>query len=282
MIDALPRLQDDGLFTPDVGIWGEFKYRVMANYSSMFASSMKGKWDCRVYIDLFAGAGRAQIEGTSQIVAGSPFIALGVKDPFDKYIFCEENPECFAALRQRVAAHASDRDVTLIDGNCNDRIADIINAVPAPRAGFKVLSFCFVDPFNIGNLHFETIRRLSALYIDFLVLIATHMDANRNPAAYVAPDNTTIADFLGDTAWRESWKAVEVKGERFGLFVADAFGQQMKAMNYKYNGLGDMFLVRNKEKNAPLYHLALFSRSDLANKFWKEARKYSKDQLDLF
>ncbi len=42
-----------------------------------------------------------------------------------------------------------------------------------------------------------------------------------------------------------------------------------------------MVHVRSIEKNLPLYHLAFFSRNELGRKFWKEARKYSDDQLDL-
>ena len=90
---SLPRLKDDGLLTPPVGDWAEHKYRLVTNYAQMFATSMKGKWDSRVYIDLFSGAGRSKLEGTESIVAASPTLALGTRDKFDKYIFCEQDEE---------------------------------------------------------------------------------------------------------------------------------------------------------------------------------------------
>jgi hypothetical protein len=34
----------------------------VGNYAAMFATSMKKKRECQVYIDIFAGAGRARIE----------------------------------------------------------------------------------------------------------------------------------------------------------------------------------------------------------------------------
>jgi hypothetical protein len=34
----LPILEDDGLITPDVGLWAEKKYRLVQNYASMFAA----------------------------------------------------------------------------------------------------------------------------------------------------------------------------------------------------------------------------------------------------
>jgi len=62
VISKLPELKDDGLITPEVGAWADDKYRLVGNYAAMFAISMKKKWECQVYIDIFAGAGRARIE----------------------------------------------------------------------------------------------------------------------------------------------------------------------------------------------------------------------------
>jgi hypothetical protein len=52
--DPLPALDDDGLETPEVGSWGEDKYRLVRNYAQLFAQSMRGKWECLVYVDLRA------------------------------------------------------------------------------------------------------------------------------------------------------------------------------------------------------------------------------------
>ena len=34
---------------PEIGSWGEEKYRLVRNYCQIFATSMKDKWQCRVY-----------------------------------------------------------------------------------------------------------------------------------------------------------------------------------------------------------------------------------------
>src|SRR5437773_9406657 len=101
MVDKLPRLEPNGLVTPEVGAWGERKYRLVANYAAMFSTSMKGKWECRVYVDLFASSGRAKLEGTSQIVPGSPLLALTLDPKFDRYVFCEKDEERMKALKVR-------------------------------------------------------------------------------------------------------------------------------------------------------------------------------------
>jgi len=66
---------------------------------------MKNKWDTRVYIDLYAGPGLLRIRETTKFIWGSPTLALSVKDPFDKYIFCESKPDSMDALKKRVQTH---------------------------------------------------------------------------------------------------------------------------------------------------------------------------------
>src|SRR5258708_37275432 len=88
-MEPLRPLDDDGLPTPEIGAWGEEKYRHVQLYASLFAKSMRNKWDALVYLDLFAGSGRSKIRDTTRIVNASPLIVLGIAETFDKYIFCE-------------------------------------------------------------------------------------------------------------------------------------------------------------------------------------------------
>jgi three-Cys-motif partner protein len=282
MAEHLTRLEDDGLMTPEVGPWGERKYRLVSIHAAMFARSMKWKWHCRVYIDLFAGSGRSRLQGTAQIIAASPVIALTIDDSFDKYIFCEQDPRRLDALRTRVARLALGADVAFVPGNVNDSVQEILSAVPRGSRGFRVLSFCFADPYKIENLRFSTLRQLSARYVDFLVLIPSYMDANRNRARYLEPGNAVLGGFLGTSMWRNAWRSAEKRGARFGDFVADQLGRQMAGLGYGYNGPEDMVMVRSTGKKLPLYHLSFFSRHPLGRRFWTDARRYSTDQLNLF
>ena len=281
MLERLPILKDDGLITPEVGLWAEYKYRLVWNYAKMFAASMKAKWDARVYIDLYAGAGRSRLENTKTIVPASPLLAMAIPNKFDKYIFCENDKEKMQALKARVERDYTGSNVSFIGADVNKNIEEIISNIPRHYKGFKVLTFCFVDPFNVKNLNFQSIKILAEKYIDFLILIPSGMDANRNISYYIVESNTAVEDFTGASQWRDEWRLEGARWENFGLFFADLFGRQMRALNYFYEGLADMVYVRSTEKNLPLYHLAFFSRNELGKKFWKEAKKYSDDQLDL-
>jgi three-Cys-motif partner protein len=99
--DDVGYLSDDGLACPEVGAWAETKHRMVSLYSTLFSSGMKAKWSNRTYVELYAGAGRGKVRGTAKIIQGSPLLALTVKNPFDKYIFCEENAENLEALKAR-------------------------------------------------------------------------------------------------------------------------------------------------------------------------------------
>ena len=83
------------------------------------------KFQKRVYIELYAGAGYSRIRDTDRIITGSPINALSLKDPFDKYVFCEADAEKREALQVRVGAHATCADL-FIPGDCNRHMTEIV------------------------------------------------------------------------------------------------------------------------------------------------------------
>ena len=256
---------------------GGTKYRLLALYDKLFSTGMKNKWDRRVYVDLYAGAGYSRVQGTKTVLMGSPIIALTVPDPFDNYVFCEESPELMAALKARVARIAPAANVTFVLGSCDTEIDRICAAIPKGSPSNKTLSLCLVDPFDFG-MKFETLRRLSAMFIDFVVLLAIGMDANRNYEHDVEGSSSKIDEAVGNTQWRERWKTVGLRRRDFRAFLAAEFSMSMASLGSLTKPPDRMKLVRSLDKNLPLYYLALFSRHETAFKFWDDVLKYSTDQ----
>jgi hypothetical protein len=157
----------------------------------------------------------------------------------------------------------------------------ILENIPTGSSTDTVLSLCFADPFDIG-LKFETLRSLSCRFVDFLVLLAVYMDANRNYERYVSSEATKVDEFLGSTTWRCRWVIARGRDVGFPQFLAMEFASSMETLGYLPTPLHRMKRVRSDEKNLPLYYLALFSRNDRAHKFWDEVLKYSTDQTMLF
>jgi len=280
-MDQTVAVSDDGLPCPEVGPWAETKHNIVSYYARLFSTGMKKKWDKRAYIELYAGAGHSRIRGTSRTIMGSPLRALSLPDPFDKYIFCEEDPTLLRALELRARKIAPDADVICIAGNCNERASDIVHAIPVGSKGNTALSLCFADPCDIG-MKLRTIRSIARdRYVDFLVLLALYMDANRAYQHYVKPGSTKVAELLDCSTWRTQWAKNQSDGVPFPKFLAESFSERMESLGYIRQPMHKMKEVIFPDKNWPLYRLALFSRSPLAYKFWDDVLKYSTDQLLL-
>lgn len=141
----------DELVCPEVGAWAEEKYRLVSLYQELFATGMKDKWDKRVYLDLYSGAGHARIRGTSRVVHGAALRALLLRHPFDKYIFCEKVPEYLDALRVRALRLAPSLDIDYISGDCDLNADRVCSLIPQHSSTQRVLSLCFVDPFDFRD-----------------------------------------------------------------------------------------------------------------------------------
>src|SRR5215469_3630010 len=275
--DAVLQVSDDGLPCPEVGGWTETKHSFVSLYAKLFSSGMKAKWGRRVYVELYAGAGYSRVRGTSRVIAGSPLRALTLEDPFDEYVFCEEDPENLKALKTRVKRHAPGASVAYVEGDCNAKVKEILAKIPAGSKTDTVLTLCFVDPYDIG-IEFETVRMLSARFVDFLVLLAVFMDANRNYDRYIKAEDISVEKFLGSESWRDCWHIAQQSGIPFPQFLASEYARGMESLQYVKTPVHTMHKVRSDEKNLPLYYLALFSRHERAYKFWEEAQKYGTDQ----
>jgi three-Cys-motif partner protein len=186
---------------------------------------------------------------------------------------------CIDALKSRAVEAAPSARAHYIVGDANTAVHEIISQMPAFSTTHSVLSFCFVDPFSLSNLRFDTVKALSARFVDFLVHLPA-MDPRRNVEIYIG-DNDVVDNFLGDTRWRSEWETDKDK-VTFDYFIAQQFGLRMKSLSYEYGGLQESVFVRSIDKHLPLYRLAFYSRHDLGAKFWKEIKRCTDPQLSLF
>jgi three-Cys-motif partner protein len=268
----------DGLPVRTVKPYSHLKYESLAHYDSAFSTGMKERWKNRVYLDLYAGPGKSQIEGSERILLGSPLIALSVPDPFDKYIFCESDPTSLGALRKRVDKNFPGANVEYVAGACGEKVDEIIQKIPTPSEG-TVLTFCFADPTDL-SLTFDMVRTLkTARFVDFLVLLASEMDGRRNEHNYIKRGGK-IASFLDDEGWKDQWKVAEEQGEGFGTFLLKSFANKMIALGYLADCKRSMITVRATGRKVDIYRLAYFSCHQLGYKLWRDART-SASNLEL-
>jgi len=270
-------IEDDGLKCNDVGGWAEEKYRLIASYFKQFSTGTKKAWPHRTFIDLYAGAGHSRLRTNGRILKGSPMLALSVNDPFDQYILCEESQDNFKVLENRISRDYPARNVRCIHGDCNRKIEEIVALLPKRDS----LGLCFIDPYNL-SIEFETLTKLAERRLDILCLLALHMDANRAYDVYISQDSSKVDRFLGSDTWKADFINSGRPRQEFPGFLAQYFAKRMQTLGFEETPTHSMHLVRSDDRNVPLYHLALFSRNQLAYKFWDQARTSSTDQRKLW
>ena len=270
---------DDGLYIPEVGPWAENKYEVLHHYNYMFSTGMKNRFHNRVYIDLFSSAGIARIRNSNKYVLTSSLIALNLPDPYDYYIYCDIDEKCISTLSERVQRYFPAKKANYIVGDCNEKVTEILSLLPKSSKSNTVLTFCVVDPFNLG-INFRTMKALSKYRMDFLILLSW-MDASRNEFRYVEYDNNRVDNFLGDAVWREKWAKLKNENYDFRKFLAEEFVSRMMILGYPDTAFKTMFEIRSTSKNLSLYHLAFFSKSKRGYDFWNKARFGGPSQTSL-
>ena len=275
--DPLIKVSDDGLFIPEVRRWSLEKYKLVGSYCDIFSTGMKNLWEQRIYIDLFAGAGFSKISETGKIYKSSALIAMSIPNPFTKYILCEQDTKRYEALKARVERDYSHLNYVILNCDSNSNVEQILAAIPKYNKDNKLLSFCFVDPFSV-NLHFSTIRKLANKFMDFLILQALHMDANRNFDNYNKEENQKISNYLGLENWREIFEKDGCLNRKdFVKFLADQYQSQMATLGYI--PAKNMHHVHSTEKRLPLYYLSFYSRHKRGEEFFQEVQKRITPQL---
>lgn len=281
--NPIMEVQEDGLFLPKaVGPWAEKKYNLMGGYAAIFNKAIKNKFTNRVYVDLFAGAGYAPIKGRNKIVKSSALISLSLPDPFTHYIFCEMDPERICALEERVKREHSTSfsSCYFLEGDSNQKVGEVASIINSLQG--STITFTFIDPFSL-NLHFSTVEKLSRVgKVDFLILLALLMDANRNFINYSEEDNKKVDLFIGKSNWREPFIKMDVSRNEFINYLAKVYDENMSQLGYKVKSEGLKPRVDADEYNLALYYLAFYSKHELGNWFFKEIQRYHIPQQLLF
>jgi three-Cys-motif partner protein len=272
----LRNLESDGLFQHKIKPHSLDKIVRHNYYARVFSSAMKRRWPQRAYIGLYAGPGRAEIEGTGEIVETSAMGAIRLPDPFTHYIFVDRDDRATSALSERVKMAGGSANVSILHGDVNEMVPQVKARLPRFTRDHGLISFCFVDPFA-ADLRFDTIRALAAYKMDFLILLMLGRDARTNFKQYYEDENNTrIADLVDDPKWREEFRHSD---QRVVRFLLGKFDQAMVRLGYHSSRDELTHQVKIAGKNVFLYSLVFYSRHELGKNFWKETLSRTSPQL---
>jgi len=243
----------DGLPARVVGPWSRHKHYVLDQYLGIFAAGMRRKWAHRAYVDLFAGPGVCVDEETGSVFAGSPLLALA--QPFTDHVYVDLDATATDALRQRVTPRQGPQRVTILTGDCNAVIDQVIDALPKRDC----IAFAFIDPSN-WEIHFETIRRLAeGRRVDLLV---TFHAQNMKRASTVA-QQPRIDAFFGTRAWRTG-AGVPKLAEMVGCYTT-----QLATLGYLERVTArDIKVTRSAANRSLKYLMPFYSKNERGYDFF--------------
>jgi three-Cys-motif partner protein len=276
-------VEEDGLYRPEIKRHSLEKIHRHNFYAALFSKAMHRRWHHRVYIGLYAGAGRALVQPGGELVETSALAVLRQEHPFTKYIFVDSDPRCTRALGGRIDALPPKFDVTLITKPVNDAVPDIVSAMPRydPTRGEGMIALCFVDPFRV-DLDFGVIRQLGRYKIDFLVMLPLGYDVRRNLQRYLESEGDDRLGALIDAPdWREQWRAARRPDRHFVRFVMEKFDEAMERLGFRRREMRDTVPVKVTGMGVYLYSLALYTRHELGEQFWKTTIAGTEPQYDM-
>lgn len=274
--DAPFTVSRDDLYTPEIKRHSLQKIHLHNRCARIFATAMHNRWAQLAYLGLYSGPGHASVHGTKRTVETSALAVLRQPDRFTDYIYVDHDPRCTGALASRVAPLRGTSKITVIQGDVNESVDAVRRSLPPYSRRKGLLSFCFIDPFDL-QLRFDTIRGLSDLRMDFLVLLMLGVDGRRNFARYRDDlSSTRIGELIDCPEWRAEYRS----GMNVIRFVLTKFDHAMQDIGY-LSAAEDMHPIKVEGMGVLQYVLAFYSKHALGRRIWKQTKASLSPQLGL-
>lgn len=279
---------NDEPFVPEVGPWAEEKLKCLGDYLAAYTTILRQQnFKGYVYIDAFAGAGKAKIrkkkttddvEGTfftellqkptddgqeedagqEKFIEGSPRVALGLQHPFTTYVFVELSEKRRKELEKLKKEH-SEKDIRIYDRNCNEYLLELLNKDVNWKEWRGVV---FLDPFG-AHVPWETVNALARtksfeVFINFPWMAITRL---ANNDGNIPEGHRTILDrYFGSEEWFDVMyrqqqtlfgDAIHTKERDAAKALVNWYRERLKTT---FGHASTARLIKNT-KNSPLYYL---------------------------
>jgi three-Cys-motif partner protein len=139
----------------------------------------------------------------------------------------------------------------------------------------KSLNLAFLDPFGL-ELEWSTVAKLGSLpRCDLLIHYSQQGFSRYIKKAFQTENETKVDSFFGSNEWRDIYAKWCQEPRKRGLTrdLIDFYKKRLKTLGYQEVKQPDEMLteplIRNKERNSPLYRLIFASKHPLGEKFWK-------------
>jgi three-Cys-motif partner protein len=189
-------------------------------------------------------------------IIGSARRAVGY--PFSHYAFNDLDTRATGALATRLTRDAVSKAYAVYNHDCNAVVPLIRSFLPTGS-----LSLVFVDP-TAFQMRMDSLVELSrARHMDLLVTFHT------GSLLRVGSRDAPVVDaFFGTDRWRAAFDGP--RSDRLASLVRTYNEELARQANYLPGAFQNAVAVKNS-RGVTMYHLVLFSRHPLGEKFWHEA-----------
>lgn len=277
---------------PEVGPWAGDKLSKLKKYLQAYATILskqkgKGTFEGFVFVDAFAGAGRATVRAArgaptdeeaglfggatppdaeaAQVLDGSPRVALSIEPAFTAYVFLEKSPGRRAEL-EKLKEEFGTRRIRIEAGDCNrylrEKLAKHVNWQ-------RWRAVVFLDPFGM-QVPWATIQALGSTGgIEIILNLPVGMAIQRllkRTGKFSADERRRLDDYFGDSGWFPL--LYEHGTDLFGeprVAKQEAAERQLldwyrERLRTAFGEVSEAYLVCNT-KGAHLYHLIWAGRN---------------------
>jgi three-Cys-motif partner protein len=262
---------DDGLIVGKVGRWATEKHDRLARYIQASSGARakflppRGRGGAS-YIDLYSGAGRSLITGTSKIIDGSAVAAFKAGQAsghqFSEIHLSDLDQQNSSALAQRIKAlggtatsYVGDADIIV------DRVMRAIN----PHG----LHLAFLDPFNLAQLPFSIIERMLRVQRMDMIIHVSLQDLQRNLDEYSRVGDPTLDNFA------PGWRNKVNTHQSIAALRAALIDYWLKAIHSLGTKPATGIPLIVGEKRQRLYWLVFLSSNRLGEKLWNDVQNLS-------
>ena len=262
--------KDDHLLVRGVWPHSAKKSWMVSRIVDVVSKAMTGKWDQLGYVELYSGPGRLLDQSTGAELPGSPVEALRLRAPFDRYVFCDFDPDCVHALRER----ADCEDVGL---RAEVRRGDAKNLSHleqvAGKFGRGTLVIVYLDPARPRDMTWATVEVLARELLNVDLII--NLPVNSLQRAISGPhgrdaEARAAAAFLGHPDPRElmQWDRTHSHNVLGTIrAIRDFYDEQLQTLGFLKPGRR----VVDYPPGVPYYDLLYASRHPLGVELWDRA-----------